>query len=72
MRSGGRSPSAPYREFKGLAEFGCIYNKSMIYAWDETKNRANRQKHGLDFADAARVFESAPVTFEDDRADYDE
>jgi len=27
------------------------------YEWDSAKNRANRAKHGIDFADAAAVFE---------------
>jgi hypothetical protein len=29
----------------------------MVFAWDETKNRANRRKHGISFETAARVFE---------------
>jgi len=27
------------------------------YAWDETKAQKNRRDHGIDFADAATVFE---------------
>lgn len=26
------------------------------FTWDEAKNRSNRQKHGLDFEEAVRVF----------------
>ena len=44
----------------------------MHFSWDETKRKANIAKHGLDFADAARVFESPMVLFEDDRQDYGE
>ena len=28
----------------------------MIFEWDENKNKINRQKHGVDFYDAAMVF----------------
>ncbi len=40
--------------------------------WDEAKRQANVAKHGLDFADAAKVFAGPMVLFEDDRADYGE
>ena len=44
----------------------------MEFEWDETKRRANLQKHGLDFADAlAFEWETARVTI-DDRFDYGE
>ena len=26
------------------------------FTWDESKNRSNRQKHGLGFEEAVRVF----------------
>lgn len=29
----------------------------MAYEWDQSKNRANRAKNGVDFADAVAVFE---------------
>ncbi len=29
------------------------------FEWDEAKDRANQRKHGLHFADAARVFNDA-------------
>lgn len=44
----------------------------MRYTWDETKRQANLRKHGLDFADAEKVFASPMVVFEDTRADYGE
>lgn len=44
----------------------------MKFEWDENKRRANLQKHGFDFADAERIFESDRVIFIDDRFDYGE
>ena len=44
----------------------------MRFEWDEAKNQANRQKHGLDFSDAHRVFAGRTITFEDVRQPYDE
>ena len=31
----------------------------MIYEWDEQKRTGNLEKHGLDFADAWKVYEAA-------------
>lgn len=44
----------------------------MNFTWDEAKRRANIAKHGLDFADAEKVFAGPMVLFEDDRTDYGE
>jgi uncharacterized DUF497 family protein len=44
----------------------------MRYIWDEAKRQANLSKHGLDFADAERVFAGPMVLFEDGRKDYGE
>ncbi|MDR3300351.1 MAG: BrnT family toxin [Candidatus Accumulibacter sp.] len=44
----------------------------MRCTWDETKRHANLVKHGLDFADAERVFVSPMVLMEDARKDYGE
>lgn len=44
----------------------------MRYVWDETKRQTNLEKHGLDFADAERVFAGPMVLFEDSRQDYGE
>jgi len=44
----------------------------MRYTWDEAKRQTNRQKHGLDYADAEKVFASPMVLFEDSRENYDE
>jgi uncharacterized protein len=42
----------------------------MHFTWDERKRRANLLRHGLDFRDAAEVFEGSTFTFEDDRFRY--
>lgn len=44
----------------------------MKFIWSERKRSLNLKAHGLDFIDAARVFEGATYTFEDDRFDYSE
>ena len=44
----------------------------MKFIWSERKRSLNLKAHGLDFIDAARVFEGAAYTFEDDRFDYSE
>lgn len=44
----------------------------MRFIWDEPKRQANLKKHGMDFADAERVFAGPTFTFEDDREDYGE
>jgi uncharacterized DUF497 family protein len=42
------------------------------YTWDETKRQANLKKHGLDFADAEKVFAGPLLLIDDQRADYGE
>jgi uncharacterized DUF497 family protein len=37
------------------------------FEWDETKNRQNRRKHGVDFAAAALVFDDPNHRSEQDR-----
>jgi uncharacterized DUF497 family protein len=44
----------------------------MRYTWDEAKRQANLAKHGLDFAEAEKVFASPLLVFEDIRANYGE
>jgi uncharacterized protein len=44
----------------------------MLFTWSERKRAVNIKQHGLDFVDAARVFEGATFTFEDDRFAYGE
>jgi uncharacterized DUF497 family protein len=40
--------------------------------WDETKNRANIRKHGLDFTDAEEMFRGLLIVDPDTREDYGE
>jgi uncharacterized DUF497 family protein len=42
------------------------------FEWDEEKNRENIRKHGLDFADAAELFEGPMWVRPDLRFDYGE
>jgi uncharacterized DUF497 family protein len=42
----------------------------MKFTWSEAKRASNVKVHGLDFADASRVFEGATFTYEDDRFSY--
>ena len=44
----------------------------MIFEWDESKRRANYDKHGLDFRDAKTIFQGLTITKEDTRKDYGE
>ena len=44
----------------------------MQFIWHEPKRQVNLKKHGMDFADAERVFSGPTFTFEDDREDYGE
>ncbi len=44
----------------------------MVFTWSEAKRAANLKSHGIDFVDAASVFEGATYTFEDDRFSYGE
>lgn len=44
----------------------------MNFEWDERKNEVNIDKHGIDFADAHRIF-NLPMAVElDERDDYGE
>jgi len=47
-----------------------MHNPLVNFTWDEPKRLANLAKHGLDFADAAKVFAGPTVLFEDNRFDY--
>lgn len=44
----------------------------MGYEWDPGKNRDNITKHGIDFADAIRIFDGLTREKVDDRLDYGE
>jgi uncharacterized protein len=43
-----------------------------VFTWDETKRKSNLSKHGIDFRDAAAIFDGPLVTVEDMREDYGE
>ncbi|WP_299855379.1 BrnT family toxin [uncultured Roseobacter sp.] len=44
----------------------------MEFEWDEDKRKKNIEKHGVDFLDAALMFEGAVLSRIDDRQDYGE
>ncbi len=44
----------------------------MKLIWDRRKNEINIEKHGLDFADAYKVFESPMMVGLDERKEYGE
>ena len=43
-----------------------------MFVWDEAKRRLNLRKHGIDFADADRIFRGVTFTAEGTREDYGE
>ncbi len=44
----------------------------MNFEWDENKRIKNINQHGIDFHDAAKVFDSETYTVVDERFDYGE
>ncbi len=44
----------------------------MDFEWDSDKNAANIEKHGIDFEEARRIFDSPIRRKVDDRRDYGE
>jgi len=42
------------------------------FEWDEEKARYNREKHGIDFEEAALIFERPTLSMIADRKDYGE
>lgn len=44
----------------------------MAFEWDEKKRKANLKRHGFDFKDAEKVFDSETTWMVDDRYDYGE
>jgi hypothetical protein len=50
--------------------YKCAYTAIVVYEWDPKKATSNLRKHGVDFADAAIVFEDkSAVTIDDDDPD---
>lgn len=44
----------------------------MLFEWDEAERLANLEEHGVDFRDAALIFENATLEAADARSDYGE
>jgi uncharacterized protein len=44
----------------------------LSFEWDEEKNAANIKNHGIDFLDAALIFENPTIEAIDDQTDYGE
>ena len=44
----------------------------MLVEWDEAKRRSNLTHHGVDFKDAALIFENPVIEAEDTRFEYGE
>lgn len=42
----------------------------MRFEWDESKNKVNISKHGIDFNDVPDIFRHPMLALRDDRADY--
>ena len=48
----------------------CAYTTTVGYEWDAKKASSNLRRHGVDFADAAAVFEDeSALTIDDDDLD---
>src|SRR5690348_14381232 len=52
--------------------FPCYNKYAMEFEWSDEKRRQNLAKHGLDFADVARIDWLTALLLADDRADYGE
>jgi len=44
----------------------------LSFEWDKQKNAANIRNHGIDFLDAALIFENPTIEAVDDREDHGE
>ena len=53
-------------------EAHCDYTLCVKVIWDRHKNQVNIEKHGLDFTDAFKVFQSPMLAGLDDREEYPE
>ena len=45
---------------------------AQAFEWDPAKRETNLRKHGIDFIDAAHIFEGLVLEHEDQRRDYGE
>lgn len=48
-----------------------MHTRHVDFTWDEVKRLSNLQKHGLDFADAHRVFAGPMAVYEDHKDEAD-
>ena len=44
----------------------------MLFEWDEDKDQANIQKHGVGFETAKLIFDGSVLTWQDNRRNYGE
>lgn len=44
----------------------------MLFEWDEDKDQANIQKHGVGFETAKLIFDDSVLTWQDNRRNYGE
>ena len=44
----------------------------MKFEWDDNKNKANIEKHGIAFTDVCEIFNAPMLVLEDSRYQYDE
>jgi len=44
----------------------------MEFEWDENKRQSNLSKHGIDFVDAAKIFDRPVLERLDNRYDYED
>ncbi|MDP3518524.1 MAG: BrnT family toxin, partial [Pseudohongiella sp.] len=49
-----------------------MHTRPIKFIWDHAKRESNLRKHGLDFADAHRVFAGPMAVYEDISQDYGE
>ena len=61
--------SSPSIAFSLDVDAKCIYSMHIVFRWSQARRMSNLRAHGLDFADAERVFSGPTFTFEDDRSD---
>ena len=75
---GSSAPIAHARPFtsvdniKAMYVQTCLRVQTHVLEWDEAKNEQNRVKHGVDFADASRVFAGECWSLRDHRFNYGE
>jgi uncharacterized DUF497 family protein len=64
-------PTVHFVKYLAIYIIVCIV-RNMNFTWRESKRKSNLKKHGLDFADAEKVFAGPMAVFEDMSEDYGE